>query len=183
MSHDDWDGVYLWIDSDDLAALVAVVGEDILVALDAVGVVVPQDVTVASQGVVAVVAKHLLFVKCLLATCKVFDWAEMKRLHWTKARPFFEKRKYSSRQKLDCFSKKTSLMRRLDCFINVFTWITAKLFYGKRDCAKFDECNNASKWIFLSTVNCNLRHLINHQMFPSSVLLPHGDTKWFSDEI
>ena len=99
MSHDDWDGVYLWIDSDDLAALVAVVGEDILVALDAVGVVVPQDVTVASQGVVAVVAKHLLFVKCLLATCKVFDWAEMKRLHWIKARPFFEKRKYLSRQK------------------------------------------------------------------------------------
>ena len=34
----------LRVDADDFAALVAVVGEDVLVALDAVWVVVPQDI-------------------------------------------------------------------------------------------------------------------------------------------
>ena len=41
----------LGVDADDLVALVAVVGEDVLVALDAVGVVLAQHVAVARQGV------------------------------------------------------------------------------------------------------------------------------------
>ena len=49
----------LGVDANDLAALVAIVGEHILVALDAVGVVVPQDVPVPSQAVIAVVAEHV----------------------------------------------------------------------------------------------------------------------------
>ena len=35
---------YLRVDANDLATFVAIVGEDVLVALDAVGVVVPQHV-------------------------------------------------------------------------------------------------------------------------------------------
>ena len=54
----------LGVDADDLAALVAVVGEHVLVALDAVGVVVPQDVPVPSQAVIAVVAEHVSFLSC-----------------------------------------------------------------------------------------------------------------------
>jgi len=57
----------LGVNADDLAALVAVVGEDVLVALDAVGVIVPQNVAVSGEGVVAVVAEHLLFVEGLFA--------------------------------------------------------------------------------------------------------------------
>ena len=53
---------YLGVDPDDLLALVAVVSKDALVALDAVGMVVAEDVAVPGQGVVAVVAKHLLLV-------------------------------------------------------------------------------------------------------------------------
>ncbi len=37
-------GLYLGIDPDELAALIAVVGEYVLVALDAVGVIVPEHV-------------------------------------------------------------------------------------------------------------------------------------------
>ena len=67
---------YLRVDANDLATFVAIVGEDVLVALDAVGVVVPQDVAVAGQGVVAVVAEHLLFVEGLLAGAEVFNGTE-----------------------------------------------------------------------------------------------------------
>jgi hypothetical protein len=70
---------YLWIDADDFSALVAVVGEHVLVALDAVGVIVAKHVPVAGQGVVAVVAKHLLLVKCLLAVI-IFDRTERKKI-------------------------------------------------------------------------------------------------------
>merc|ERR1719412_131709 len=51
-------GQILAVDADDLAALVAVVGEHILVALDAVRVVIAEDVAVSRQAVVAVVAEH-----------------------------------------------------------------------------------------------------------------------------
>jgi hypothetical protein len=54
---------YLGVDSNDLAALVAVVGEHVLVALDAVGMVIPQYVAVARQGIVTMVAKHFLLEK------------------------------------------------------------------------------------------------------------------------
>ena len=55
----------LGVDADDLAALVAVVGEHVLVALDAVGVVIPEDVPVPSQAVIAVVAEHRVL--CILS--------------------------------------------------------------------------------------------------------------------
>jgi len=48
----------LRVNADDLAALVAVVGEDVLVALDAVGMVISEDVAVAGEAVVAMVAEH-----------------------------------------------------------------------------------------------------------------------------
>jgi len=51
----------LGVNTDDLAALVAVVGEYVLVALDAVGMVVSQDIPVASKAVIAVVAEHDCF--------------------------------------------------------------------------------------------------------------------------
>ena len=54
----------LGVDANDLAALVAIVGEHILVALDAVGVVVPQDIPVPSQAVIAVVAEHISLLSC-----------------------------------------------------------------------------------------------------------------------
>jgi len=60
----------LRVDTDDLATLVAVVGEHALVALDAVRVVVPQDVPVAGQAVIAVVAKHSLSPRLLLVSCR-----------------------------------------------------------------------------------------------------------------
>ena len=54
----------LGVDADDLTALVAVVGEHILVALDAVGVVVPQDVPVPGKAVIAVMAEHVSLLSC-----------------------------------------------------------------------------------------------------------------------
>ena len=67
----------LGVNADDLAALVAVVGEHVLIALDAVRMIVPQDIPdngedskgdnncegiedkpVASEAVIAMVAKH-----------------------------------------------------------------------------------------------------------------------------
>ena len=55
----------LGVNADDLAAFVAVVGEHVLVALDAVGVVIPEDVPVPSQAVIAVVAEHCVL--CILS--------------------------------------------------------------------------------------------------------------------
>jgi len=54
----------LGVDADNLTALVAVVGEHVLVALDAVGVVVPQDVPVPGQAVIAVMAEHVSLLSC-----------------------------------------------------------------------------------------------------------------------
>ena len=54
----------LGVDANDLAALVAIVGEHVLVALDAVGVVIPEDVPVPSQAVIAVVAEHVSLLSC-----------------------------------------------------------------------------------------------------------------------
>jgi len=48
----------LRVNADDLAALVAVVGEDVLIALDAVGMVISEHVAVAGQAIVAMVAEH-----------------------------------------------------------------------------------------------------------------------------
>lgn len=50
--------IYLGINSDCLSTLIAVVGEHVLVALDAVGMIISQNVTVASKGIVTMVAKH-----------------------------------------------------------------------------------------------------------------------------
>ena len=58
----------LAVDADHLPALVAVVGEDALVAADAVGMFLPEDVPVAGQTVVTVVAEqHLVLHLSLLA--------------------------------------------------------------------------------------------------------------------
>ncbi len=74
---------YLRIDPNDLSTLVAIVGEHILVALDAVGVVVSKNIPekfwmsmsttlmrkgldaipVTSEAIIAVVAEHFLLVK------------------------------------------------------------------------------------------------------------------------
>ena len=54
----------LGVDADDLAALVTVVGEHVLVALDAVGVVIPQDVPVPGEAVIAVMAEHVSLLSC-----------------------------------------------------------------------------------------------------------------------
>jgi len=53
-------GEVLGVDANDFAALITVVGEDILIALDAVGVVVSEHVPVSCKTVVTVVAKHAL---------------------------------------------------------------------------------------------------------------------------
>jgi len=51
------------VDSDELVAFITIVGEYALVAFDAVGVVVPQNVSVACQGIITMMAKHLLLHK------------------------------------------------------------------------------------------------------------------------
>jgi len=51
-------GQVLGVDPDDLPALVAVIREHILVTLDTVGVIVPQNISVSSKTVVAVMAEH-----------------------------------------------------------------------------------------------------------------------------
>jgi len=51
----------LGVNADDLATFVAVVGEHVLVALDAVRMIVPQDIPVASKAVVAMVTEHDCF--------------------------------------------------------------------------------------------------------------------------
>jgi len=51
-------GQILGVDTNDLPALVAVVCEDVLVALDAVGMVLPQHVPVTGKAIVAVMTEH-----------------------------------------------------------------------------------------------------------------------------
>ena len=57
MSINRW--LYLGIDADDAAAVVARVGEDGLVALDAVGMLVAQDVALARQRFIALPAAEV----------------------------------------------------------------------------------------------------------------------------
>lgn len=56
----------LRVDSNDFVAFFAAVGEDALVALDAVGVLVPQDVALASQRLVALPAAEVTAVPVLV---------------------------------------------------------------------------------------------------------------------
>ena len=61
-------GPNLAVNTNNLPTLVAVVGEDTLVAADAVGMILPEDVPVPGQTVVTVVAEqHLVLHLSLLA--------------------------------------------------------------------------------------------------------------------
>lgn len=51
--------IYLGVDSNDLVALFAAIGEDTLVALDAIRVVITQHVALARQGLVALPAAEV----------------------------------------------------------------------------------------------------------------------------
>ncbi len=82
----------LRVDTDELSALVAVVGEHIFVALDAVRVVVPQHVAVPGQGVVAVVAEHLL----LNPRVAVLVQTETKQTKLTLYSTFYDKDYHSA---------------------------------------------------------------------------------------
>lgn len=54
-----WTSIYLGVNSNDLVALLAAVGEDALVALDAVGVVIAQHVALTCQRLVALPAAEV----------------------------------------------------------------------------------------------------------------------------
>lgn len=54
-----WIRPYLGVDADSLVAFLASVGEDGLVALDAVGVVISQDIALTCQGFVALPAAEV----------------------------------------------------------------------------------------------------------------------------
>lgn len=59
-------GAYLRVDADDLVALLAAVGEDALVALDAVGVLIAQHVALARERLVALPAAEVATVPVLV---------------------------------------------------------------------------------------------------------------------
>lgn len=63
---------YLGVDSNDLIALLAVVGKHLLVALDTVGVVIAQHVPLSGQGVVAMPAAEVVVVPILGHCLRVF---------------------------------------------------------------------------------------------------------------
>lgn len=62
----------LGVDPDDLAALLAVVRKHILVALDAVGMVVTQHIPLSGQAVVALPAAEVVVVPVLVHGFRVF---------------------------------------------------------------------------------------------------------------
>jgi len=62
-------GEVFGVDANDLSTLVAVVGKDVLVTLDAVGMIISQDIPVPGKAVVAVVAKHRLAVLDRVGSC------------------------------------------------------------------------------------------------------------------
>lgn len=62
---------HLGIDADGLVALLAAVGEDALVAFDAVGVLIPQHVPVAGQRLVALPAAEVTGVPVLVHRLRV----------------------------------------------------------------------------------------------------------------
>lgn len=62
----------LGVDPDDLAALLAVVRKHILVALDAVGMVVTQHIPLSGQAVVALPATEVVVVPVLVHGFRVF---------------------------------------------------------------------------------------------------------------
>lgn len=64
--------VYLRVDADDLVALFAAVGEDALVALDAVGVLIAQHVPLAGERLVALPAAEVAAVPVLVHRLGVF---------------------------------------------------------------------------------------------------------------
>lgn len=63
--------MYLGIDADGLVALLATVGEDALVALDAVGVFIPQHVPVAGQRLVTLPTAEVTGVPVLVHRLRV----------------------------------------------------------------------------------------------------------------
>lgn len=58
--------IYLGIDADDFVAFLAAVGEDALVALDAVGMLVAQDITLARERLVALPTAEVTAVPILV---------------------------------------------------------------------------------------------------------------------
>lgn len=63
---------YLRVDADSLAALLAAIGEDALVALDAVGVLIAQHVALARERLVALPAAEVAAVPVLVHRLGVF---------------------------------------------------------------------------------------------------------------
>lgn len=69
MQQQQWSWAYLWIDSNDLVALVARIGEHVFVAFDAVWMLVAQYIPLASQALIALPAAKMsrmpILVHCL----------------------------------------------------------------------------------------------------------------------
>jgi len=63
---------YLGVDADDFVALLAAIGENALVALDAVRVLVPENVALSCQGFVALPATEVAAVPVLVHRLCVF---------------------------------------------------------------------------------------------------------------
>lgn len=63
---------YLGVDADDLVAFLASVGEDTLVALDAIGLFISQDVALSGEGLIALPAAEVTAVPVLVHRLGVF---------------------------------------------------------------------------------------------------------------
>lgn len=62
---------YLGVNADDFVALLAAIGEYALVALDAVGMLVSQDITLTSQRLIALPAAEVAAVPVLVHCLRV----------------------------------------------------------------------------------------------------------------